>query len=84
MSSTIDWFECPICGGHAHREQDNRTCEIYYSCADCNWHGESKNESEDDCSENGFYNTPAECENVECADCRLTLTERGGIDCPYR
>lgn len=40
MSSTIDWFECPKCGGNAHREQDNTTCEVYYGCSDCDWHGD--------------------------------------------
>ena len=40
MSSSIDWYECPACGGQACREQDNVSCEITYSCSDCNWHGE--------------------------------------------
>jgi len=40
MSSSIDYFDCPKCGGNAYREQDNRTYEVYYACANCNWHGE--------------------------------------------
>jgi predicted RNA-binding Zn-ribbon protein involved in translation (DUF1610 family) len=40
MSSSIDYIECPKCGGNAHREQDNRTCEVVYSCSDCDWAGE--------------------------------------------
>lgn len=40
MSSTIDWFECPKCGEQASREQDNRTCEIIYSCLNCDWQGD--------------------------------------------
>lgn len=39
MSSSIDWFECPRCGGNARREQDNRTCNVTYSCPDCGWDG---------------------------------------------
>ena len=38
MSSSIDFFDCPQCGGQAHREQDNRTGEITYSCK-CGWNG---------------------------------------------
>jgi len=40
MSSTIDFFDCPACGGFAQREQDNKTCEVYYNCIDCGWQGE--------------------------------------------
>ena len=47
MSSTKDWFECPNCGGYASREQDNRTCEVYYSCPDCDWCGETSNTDDD-------------------------------------
>ena len=43
MSSTSDFFDCPKCGGNAHREQDNRTCEITYGCSNCNWKGEPVN-----------------------------------------
>ena len=32
---------------------------------------------------NGFYNTPAECEDFECKDCCVVDTERRKIDCPY-
>ena len=34
---------------------------------------------------NGFHNTPAECEDWECKDCRLDADTRAylGIDCPY-
>lgn len=31
----------------------------------------------------GFHNTPAECENLECADCSLSLENKRKIDCPY-
>ena len=48
MSSTIDWFECPKCGEQASREQDNRTCEITYSCSNCDWRrGYSSNDCDD-------------------------------------
>ena len=40
MSSSTDFFDCPKCGGNAHREQDNRTCEITYGCSNCDWKGE--------------------------------------------
>ena len=30
-----------------------------------------------------WLNTPAECENLECADCSLTLVEQQKRDCPY-
>ena len=40
MSSSIDYFDCPRCGGSAFREQDNRTCEITYGCSNCSWKGE--------------------------------------------
>ena len=41
MSSTIDWFDCPKCGGEytAYYEQDNTTCEIYHGCSKCDWQG---------------------------------------------
>ena len=45
MSSSIDWFTCPKCGGQASREQDNTTCEVIYSCS-CGWKGESVEEEE--------------------------------------
>jgi len=45
MSSSIDWFTCPKCGGHASREQDNTTCEVIYSCS-CGWKGESVEDEE--------------------------------------
>ena len=41
MSSSIDYFDCPKCGGsNAHREQDNRTSEVYFGCSNCDWQGE--------------------------------------------
>ena len=43
MSSSIDWFTCPKCGGQAHREQDNRTCEVTFGCSTCDWEGEPVN-----------------------------------------
>ena len=41
MSNSIDYFDCPRCGGNAHREQDNRTCEVHVGCSDCDWSGEN-------------------------------------------
>jgi hypothetical protein len=38
MSSSIDFFTCPQCGGNASKEQDNNTCEIHISCK-CGWSG---------------------------------------------
>ena len=38
MSSSIDYFDCPVCGRQASREQDNRTCEIHISCP-CGYDG---------------------------------------------
>ena len=40
MSSSIDYFDCPQCGGNAFREQDNTTCEITCGCSGCDWKGE--------------------------------------------
>ncbi len=39
MSSTIDWYDCPLCGEQVTSEQDNRTCEIYVHCSNpnCNY-----------------------------------------------
>jgi hypothetical protein len=48
MSSSIDYFDCPKCGGNAYREQDNRTCEITFCCSDCDWDGESDEADDDD------------------------------------
>ena len=39
MSSSIDYIDCPNCGGSAQREQDNRTCEVFFSCSACDWDG---------------------------------------------
>ena len=44
MSSSIDWFDCPKCGGNAWYEQDNRTCEITRGCQNCDWRGEDVDE----------------------------------------
>lgn len=30
-----------------------------------------------------FHDVPAECENRECANCRLSYEEKAAIDCPY-
>jgi len=44
MSSSIDWFDCPLCGENtAWREQKTRgktTC----GCSVCNWNGEEPEE----------------------------------------
>jgi 3-deoxy-D-manno-octulosonate 8-phosphate phosphatase KdsC-like HAD superfamily phosphatase len=40
-------------------------------------------ELELDCEYNGFYNVPAECENLECSECALNDHTRLGRDCPY-
>jgi hypothetical protein len=45
MSSSVDWFECPKCGGSASRDQDNRTGDIHFSCK-CGWKGEVVEEDE--------------------------------------
>jgi len=42
MSSSVDFFDCPKCGGNASRDQDNRTCEVHYSCSGCDWSGEEE------------------------------------------
>jgi predicted RNA-binding Zn-ribbon protein involved in translation (DUF1610 family) len=47
MSTSTDFFDCPKCGGSAHRDQDNTTCEITFGCSDCDWNGEPI----DNCSE---------------------------------
>ncbi|MCK9544448.1 MAG: hypothetical protein M0R03_20710 [Novosphingobium sp.] len=39
MSSHIDYFDCPQCGGNAQREQDNRSGEVFFSCSNCSWNG---------------------------------------------
>ena len=45
MSSSIDFYDCPLCGGQVTSEQDNRTCEISVHCSnpDCNY---GKNEED--------------------------------------
>ena len=43
MSSTSDFFDCPRCGGNAHRDQDNNSCEVSYGCSNCDWKGEPVN-----------------------------------------
>lgn len=37
MSSTIEYYDCPICGSSASREQDTATCEVCCWCSnpDC-------------------------------------------------
>jgi len=51
MSKTIDWFDCPKCGGvcTAWYEQDNTTCEIEHGCSNCDWCG-------GDCEDINKYN----------------------------
>ena len=46
-------------------------------------YAEQCKELEQDCERNGFYNTPAECENQECDGCLLSEYDRRAIDCPY-
>jgi ribosomal protein L37AE/L43A len=41
MSSTSDFFDCPKCGHSAHREQDNKTCDVWFGCSNCDWKGET-------------------------------------------
>ncbi len=36
-----------------------------------------------DCERNGFYNTPAECENEECNRCTRGDAFKRKLDCPY-
>lgn len=38
---------------------------------------------EQDCGHNGFHNTPAECENFECATCPFNDGHRRAVGCPY-
>lgn len=40
-------------------------------------------ELERDCERNGFHNVPAECEDVECADCPFDLNAQISRGCPY-
>lgn len=37
MSTTIDYPECPNCGGTAYFEQDNRSLETRMSCQHCGY-----------------------------------------------
>lgn len=46
-------------------------------------YAERCSELEHDCERNGFHNVPAECENVECADCGRDDDWRESIGCPY-
>uniref|UniRef100_A0A6M3LYP2 Uncharacterized protein n=1 Tax=viral metagenome TaxID=1070528 RepID=A0A6M3LYP2_9ZZZZ len=39
-------------------------------------------ELERDCERNGFYDTPAECKGLDCADCGRDDDWRESIDCP--
>lgn len=32
---------------------------------------------------NGFHDVPAECEDLECAECPLNPPDRKALDCPY-
>ncbi len=36
-----------------------------------------------DCERNGFYNTPAECEDFECHLCEADDDTMRKVDCPY-
>lgn len=40
-------------------------------------------EREQDPQANGFHDTPAECEDLECRDCKLDTEERLNRECPY-
>ena len=44
MSSSIDYYECPLCDGTVTSEQDNRTYEVYVHCSnpDCNYGKENE------------------------------------------
>jgi hypothetical protein len=33
--------------------------------------------------EDDFADVPAECENAECEDCKLSKNKRDSLDCPY-
>ena len=56
MSSSVDFFTCPKCGENAHRDQDNKTCEITFSCSSCDWHGEPvDNSSPQESDEKDYY-----------------------------
>ena len=50
MSSTIDYDDCPRCGGVLNIEYDNRTCEVFRWCNGCGlkdygFHDESEDEN---------------------------------------
>jgi hypothetical protein len=32
---------------------------------------------------NGFEDVPAECEDLECSECKLNDTDKKSRDCPY-
>ena len=38
---------------------------------------------EQNCEQCGFFDVPAECENLECADCGRDDDWRESIDCPF-
>lgn len=58
----------------------NETTE--YRCRNC---GESAEvcDTSKDCEANGFHNTPAECEDSECGNCKLDTEQKIALDCPY-
>jgi predicted RNA-binding Zn-ribbon protein involved in translation (DUF1610 family) len=56
MSSHIDYFDCPKCGGDAQREQDNKSGDVFFSCSNCDWNGEDVEDTEIffECPQCGF------------------------------
>ena len=69
------------CDAEGNREDKIRETTLY-RCNNCGKFAEVCN-TDESCERNGFFNTPAECENSECADCELDLEQRMQIDCPY-
>lgn len=69
------------CDAEGNRETKIRETVLYH-CDNCQRFAEVCDASKS-CEENGFHNTPAECENAECAGCALDKEQRVQIDCPY-
>lgn len=62
-----------ISGSNSYQHRDN----ICKHCIDL------LKKNLEDAALNGFQNTPAECEDVECCTCKLTKELKIEIDCPY-
>ena len=69
------------CDTEGNRENKIRETVLYH-CSNCQRFAEVCN-IDDSCEANGFHNTPAECEDTECADCPISDEQRKQRDCPY-